>query len=303
MTDLREALKRSASVSDSMEPDHSRIDKRTTQLVRRRRVAYGALSVMAFAAVGFAAFQLTGDETGGESNVAGQPSASSTNAEGPSASDVVLRIDPREPVEGDEISLIFQNLSSETLYFGTQYNVERSTDAGWDSLTDELSWTLPLLTLEGKKQDRTPIELNPGETWTAGEYRITKEFSYDGSMKPENVFESQVTFTVAPAPAPIVVTEPAEGEVLISPFTVAGNASVYEGTVSIRLKDGNGTVIAETFTTADCGGPCRGPYSGTVEFEVDKPQPGTLEVYSVSAETGEPMHMVTIPVELSPAES
>lgn len=98
----------------------------------------------------------------------------------------------------------------------------------------------------------------------------------------------------------IAVTSLAIGQEISSPVTVAGNANVFEATVSIRILDGDGEAIRDTFTTATCGSGCRGDYSEDVSFEVTEAQPGTVMVFEVSAETGEPVNVVRIPVTLAP---
>jgi hypothetical protein len=109
------------------------------------------------------------------------------------------------------------------------------------------------------------------------------------------------TTTVDPgALDPIEVTEPTEGATVTSPVTIAGTADVFEGTVSIRIVDEMGNVIAETFTTATCGSGCRGDYSERVKFAVDAAQPGTIEVFESSAEDGSMVNVVSIAVTLVP---
>jgi hypothetical protein len=99
---------------------------------------------------------------------------------------------------------------------------------------------------------------------------------------------------------PIVVTSPYIGAAVTSPVTVSGTANVFEATVSIRILDASGAEIATAFTTATCGTGCRGSYSTPVRFAVDRAQPGTIQVYEVSAENGSRIHVVDIPVTLSP---
>jgi hypothetical protein len=104
-------------------------------------------------------------------------------------------------------------------------------------------------------------------------------------------------------PDPIEVTEPADGVTVTSPVTISGTADVFEATVSIRILDETGNVIADTFATATCGTGCRGDYSDRVRFAVDTEQPGTIEVFEVSAEDGSMINMVRIPVTLLPRSS
>ena len=98
----------------------------------------------------------------------------------------------------------------------------------------------------------------------------------------------------------IVVAMPSIGSTVTSPVTVSGTANVFEATVSVRVLDASGGEIATTFTTASCGTGCRGSYSVPVTFSVGRTQPGTIQVYEVSAEDGSRTNLVDIPVTLSP---
>lgn len=98
----------------------------------------------------------------------------------------------------------------------------------------------------------------------------------------------------------VTVTEPCSGEAVTSPLAVAGEANVFEATVSMRILDENGEEVATAFTTAKCGTGCWGAFVGEISFEVDHEQPGTLEVFESSAEDGSDIHKVSIPVMLVP---
>jgi hypothetical protein len=99
---------------------------------------------------------------------------------------------------------------------------------------------------------------------------------------------------------PILVDSPAIGERVDNPVSVSGTANVFEATVSLRILDASGKEIARTFTTATCGTGCRGDYSVSVPYEADREQPGVIEVFESSAEDGRPIHVVRIPVTLTP---
>jgi hypothetical protein len=98
---------------------------------------------------------------------------------------------------------------------------------------------------------------------------------------------------------PIVVTSPVIGQRVSSGLTVTGTADVFEATVSVRILDAAGHEIATTFTTATCGSGCRGDYRVTVTYELARNQPGTIEVYEVSAKDGSRINMIAIPVTLT----
>jgi len=98
----------------------------------------------------------------------------------------------------------------------------------------------------------------------------------------------------------IALFEPAPETSVSNPFTVKGAARVFENVVSIRLRDGDESVLAETFATAqsaDIG------LFGNFEVNLSYPQPrfsmGTLEVYQESARDGSEQDKISIPVEFT----
>jgi germination protein M len=98
--------------------------------------------------------------------------------------------------------------------------------------------------------------------------------------------------------APIALAEPAPGALVKgSRLVVKGEASVYEGTVSLRLRDDRGQVMAQGHATAAEGAPGRGPFSGALSFTPPAaPHAWTLEAFEVSAENGEIVYSVELPV-------
>jgi hypothetical protein len=81
-----------------------------------------------------------------------------------------------------------------------------------------------------------------------------------------------------------------------SPLVVTGFANVFEATVSLQLVDESGNVVHEDFTTATCGTGCWGAYSFNVDFDFEESTPITLRVFWNSAENGEPVDVVSMPV-------
>lgn len=96
----------------------------------------------------------------------------------------------------------------------------------------------------------------------------------------------------------IAVTTPGSGWDFASGDTIEGIANVFEANVSWRILDQNGEEIAGNFTTATCGTGCWGDFTIEAEFSVDQDQSGTIEVFESSAENGEPINVVSIPVTL-----
>lgn len=116
-------------------------------------------------------------------------------------------------------------------------------------------------------------------------------YELDGAQSRAN-FADQLPF--------ILVQSPGIGERVSSPVTIAGTSDVFEAVVSIEILDRNGDAVASTFTMATCGTGCRGSYATDVEYSVGTRQPGTIRVYEVSAMDGSPIHIVEIPVMLTP---
>jgi germination protein M len=98
--------------------------------------------------------------------------------------------------------------------------------------------------------------------------------------------------------APIALAEPAPGaQVKGDRLVVKGEASVFEGTVSLRLRDDRGQVMAQGHATAAEGAPGRGPFSGLLSFTPPaSPHAWTVEAFEVSAEDGAIVYSVQLPV-------
>ncbi|MDO8671353.1 MAG: Gmad2 immunoglobulin-like domain-containing protein [Dehalococcoidia bacterium] len=107
--------------------------------------------------------------------------------------------------------------------------------------------------------------------------------------------------TTTPQPAPfIVVTAPIAGLLVKSPVHIAGSAQVFEGTVSLAVKDAAGKVLAQGHTQAGAGAPLRGPFSADIAFtQPITAQAGTIEVYSISPKDGSTRDLVSIKVTLA----
>ena len=101
------------------------------------------------------------------------------------------------------------------------------------------------------------------------------------------------------APA-ITVDSPERYDLVTSPVTIAGTANVFEATVSMRIVDAEGKLLSEGFDTATCGSGCRGDYRKKMTFEAGQQQLGYVEVYEASAEDGSAIHVIRVPVFLSP---
>jgi hypothetical protein len=105
--------------------------------------------------------------------------------------------------------------------------------------------------------------------------------------------------------AAIVVESPEPGARVSSPITISGTASVFEGTVQLRILDADGKQVARAFTTATAGAPERGDFSAEVEFTVAEPEDGVVRVFeqNVASPDESPereLFAVEVPVQLEP---
>ena len=99
-----------------------------------------------------------------------------------------------------------------------------------------------------------------------------------------------------PGQPTIIVHHPRPYDIVHNPVHVAGYSTAFEGTVIVRLRDGNDQVIKQTFFT----GGANGVYAA---FRVNvglQHEPvtrnGFLEVYEESAKDGSPIGMVRRPI-------
>lgn len=98
----------------------------------------------------------------------------------------------------------------------------------------------------------------------------------------------------------MMITSPLAGDRISSPYLVEGLANAFEATVSLRLVDGSGLIIDETFTTATCGSGCFGEFAEHMLFAVEEPTEAFLEGLEYSAEDGSPRNIFRVPVTLQP---
>jgi hypothetical protein len=105
--------------------------------------------------------------------------------------------------------------------------------------------------------------------------------------------------------AAIVVKSPEPAASVSSPVTISGTASVFEGTVQLRILDAEGQEVGSAFTTASAGAPERGEFSEDVAFTVGEAQDGVVEAFeqNVASPQEGPMRelfTVEVPVQLEP---
>jgi len=99
---------------------------------------------------------------------------------------------------------------------------------------------------------------------------------------------------------PLVFLESvAPGDRVSSPVKVAGDSNTFEATVRIRILGADGTVLADTFTTATSGTGTWGTFSASVPFARGSQTSGKVVVFWDSPKDGSPQDVTEVPVTFS----
>ena len=95
----------------------------------------------------------------------------------------------------------------------------------------------------------------------------------------------------------IKVNHPAPGDVVRDPAHVAGYGTAFEGTISLRVRDDDGTVIAEGFAQGGSNGVI-GEFKANLTFQRRPNQRlGVVEAFEESASgSGEDLHLDRVPI-------
>jgi hypothetical protein len=98
----------------------------------------------------------------------------------------------------------------------------------------------------------------------------------------------------------ILVESPAVNDTVTSPLRVRGTANTFEATFVVELRLTSGSTAFKRIVTATSGSGQRGTFDVTIPFDRDGDRSAKLVAYEESAENGQPIHRVEIPVTLSP---
>jgi hypothetical protein len=95
----------------------------------------------------------------------------------------------------------------------------------------------------------------------------------------------------------ILVESPLPGETVTSPIAVRGTSNTFEATMRVEVRRGSAVLVGET-VTASSGSGERGTFSATLDVDAS-PGSITLVAFEPSAENGQPLHTVRIPLTLA----
>lgn len=93
----------------------------------------------------------------------------------------------------------------------------------------------------------------------------------------------------------ILVEFPWNGDKIESPVEIQGQAIAFEASVSVRIKDDDNHVLAET-TVQTLSGAERSPFKEKVTFDKPSTKKGVVEIFVISAKDGSEQDKVTIPI-------
>ncbi len=99
---------------------------------------------------------------------------------------------------------------------------------------------------------------------------------------------------------PLVFVESvAPGDAITTPVKVAGMSNTFEANVRIRILGADGSVLADTFTTATSGTGTWGTFAVNVPFAKGAHTAGTVVAFETSPKDGSMVNVVEIPVTFS----
>jgi LysM repeat protein len=106
----------------------------------------------------------------------------------------------------------------------------------------------------------------------------------NGARWPYTIYPGQL-LVIPSVDAPIWIDSPQNGQTVTSPITVTGRASVFEGSLSVRVRDHWGNVLATAQTMGGSMG-VFALFTATMTFTSTTSQWGSVEAYDNSAATG-----------------
>jgi nucleoid-associated protein YgaU len=96
--------------------------------------------------------------------------------------------------------------------------------------------------------------------------------------------------------AAITIRSPQPHDIVNEPIQISGIASTFEGTIQVRVRDGNGAKVAEKFFTGGGGFSWDNFQIAMPLGKIPATTAGTLEVFEYSANDGSEINKATIPI-------
>jgi hypothetical protein len=143
---------------------------------------------------------------------------------------------------------------------------------------------------------------NGGTSISLADLYESFEVSGRGSIAGENKINvSELRVIKSPN---IVLYGPKAEEEIGLPVEIKGIARVFENNLNVRVKDGQGNILVETFTTANS--PDMGKYGAfkiNLNYAEPKTETGTIEAFDYSAKDGSVENLTSVPIKFKKVES
>jgi hypothetical protein len=100
------------------------------------------------------------------------------------------------PVGTEGFSVTYGNPTDETIMTGYMCTFEKKSGAGWTPvpLPDDVAFPAVGINIAPEGSETFEIDLHQDQLeWTAGDYRIRREFSYDSKTRGEFLFDFSLT--------------------------------------------------------------------------------------------------------------
>jgi len=151
---------------------------------------------------------------------------------------------------------------------------------------------------DGPTADERRIGIAPGEggaqvVYTLSQFDPAAPVTYRGKRYTRAGFEDRTPAILVESPLPFQTVH-------VPQLHAGGTANTFEATFEYDLLGLGGKLLAHHFVTATSGNGQRGTFDFDVPFSVERSEPGKLVVYERSAENGRRIHVVEIPLRLSP---
>jgi Immunoglobulin-like domain of bacterial spore germination len=132
-----------------------------------------------------------------------------------------------------------------------------------------------------------------GAVYTLSQFDPGTPVTLRGRRYTRAAFEGETPAILVESPLPFQTVHGPE-------LRASGTANTFEATFEYELVDALGKVLAHHFVTATSGSGTRGTFDFAAPFTVARPGPGKLVVYETSAENGQRIHQIEIPLRLAP---
>ena len=164
---------------------------------------------------------------------------------------------------------------------------------------DGLSTALGLLRLTGLSIRSGEADLGPlTHVSQLGEAQIVYTLTQFPTVRKVRIGDDVLDRSDLEDFTPVILVEsPLPSETVHSPISVHGTSNTFEATMRVEIRRGSDVLVAET-VTASSGSGERGTFAATLDVDAS-PGPITLVAFEPSAENGQPLHAVTIPLTLA----